>query len=136
MHQESLHLSSTTKLESQVRLGYCSINTILILLVETVIVYILVYIYIGEGNGTPLQYSCLENPMDGGVWRAAVHGVAKSQTWLKRLSSSKAVWIFKNLFYQWQKWWNDTNGSQYSDKLLKKSISCIGIFDTNSNNVM
>ena len=34
----------------------------------------------GEGNGTPLQHSCLENPMDGGVWWAAVHGVAKSQT--------------------------------------------------------
>ena len=35
---------------------------------------------IGEGDGTPLQYSCLENPMDGGAWWAAVHGVAKSQT--------------------------------------------------------
>ena len=34
----------------------------------------------GEGDGTPLQYSCLENPMDGGAWWAAVHGVAKSQT--------------------------------------------------------
>ena len=34
----------------------------------------------GEGDGTPLQYSCLENPMDGGSWWAAVHGVAKSQT--------------------------------------------------------
>ena len=34
----------------------------------------------GEGNGTPLQYSCLEKPMDGGAWWAAVHGVAKSQT--------------------------------------------------------
>ena len=34
----------------------------------------------GEGNGIPLQYSCLENPMDGGAWKAAVHGVAKSQT--------------------------------------------------------
>ena len=34
----------------------------------------------GEGNGTPLQYSCLENPIDGGAWWAAVHGVAKSQT--------------------------------------------------------
>ena len=33
-----------------------------------------------EGNGTPLQYSCLENPMDGGAWQASVHGVAKSQT--------------------------------------------------------
>ena len=36
----------------------------------------------GEGNGTPLQYSCLENPMDGGAWWATVHGVAKSWTWL------------------------------------------------------
>ena len=35
---------------------------------------------LGEGNGTPLQYSCLENPMDGGAWWAAVHGVAKSWT--------------------------------------------------------
>ena len=35
---------------------------------------------VGEGNGTPLQYSCLENPMDGGAWWAAVHGVAKSRT--------------------------------------------------------
>ena len=34
----------------------------------------------GEGNGTPLQYSCLGNPTDGGAWKAAVHGVAKSQT--------------------------------------------------------
>ena len=39
--------------------------------------------YIGEGNGTPLQYSCLENPMDGGAWKAEVHGVAKSQTQLR-----------------------------------------------------
>ena len=35
---------------------------------------------LGEGNGTPLQYSCLENPMDGGAWWGAVHGVVKSQT--------------------------------------------------------
>ena len=34
----------------------------------------------GEGNGSPLQYSCLENPMDGGAWWAAVHGIAKSRT--------------------------------------------------------
>ena len=34
----------------------------------------------GEGNGSPLQHSCLENPMDGGAWWAAVHGVAKSRT--------------------------------------------------------
>ena len=36
----------------------------------------------GEGNGTPLQYSCLENPMEGGARETTVHGVAKSQTWL------------------------------------------------------
>ena len=38
-----------------------------------------IYIY-GEGNGNPLQYFCLENPMDGGAWWAAVHGVSKSWT--------------------------------------------------------
>ena len=36
--------------------------------------------YTGEGNGSPLRYSCLENPMDGGAWWAAVHGVARSRT--------------------------------------------------------
>ena len=43
---------------------------------------------IGEGNGNPLQYSCLENPRDGGTWWAAVYGVAQSRTRLKRLSST------------------------------------------------
>ena len=43
---------------------------------------------IGEGNGNPLQCSCLENPRDGGAWWAAVYGVAQSRTQLKRLSSS------------------------------------------------
>ena len=41
---------------------------------------------LGEGNGTPLQYSCLENPMDGGAWWAAVHGVAKSRTRLSNFT--------------------------------------------------
>ena len=45
---------------------------------------------IGEGNGNPLQRSCLENPKDWGAWRAAVYGVAQSQTWLKWLSSSSS----------------------------------------------
>ena len=45
---------------------------------------------IGEGNGNPLQCSCLENPRDGGAWWAAVYGVAQSQTGLKRLSSSSS----------------------------------------------
>ena len=45
---------------------------------------------IGEGNGNPLQCSCLENPRDGGAWWAAVYGVEQSRTWLKRLSSSSS----------------------------------------------
>ena len=45
---------------------------------------------IGEGNGNPLQCSCLENPRDGGAWWAAVYGVAQSWTWLKWLSSSSS----------------------------------------------
>ena len=45
---------------------------------------------VGEGNGNPLQRSCLENPRDGGAWWAAVYGVAQSQTRLKRLSSSSS----------------------------------------------
>ena len=44
----------------------------------------------GEGNGNPLQYFCLENPMDRGAWQATVHAVAKSQTQLTRLSSSSS----------------------------------------------
>ena len=43
---------------------------------------------VGEGNGNPLQYSCLENPMDGGAWGATVHGVAKSRTRLSDLTHS------------------------------------------------
>ena len=45
---------------------------------------------IGEGNGTPLQCSCLENPRDGGAWWAAVYGVTQSRARLKRLSSSSS----------------------------------------------
>ena len=46
---------------------------------------------IGEGNGNPLQCSCLENPRDGGAWWAAVYGVPRSRTQLKRLSSSSRL---------------------------------------------
>ena len=52
--------------------------------------------YTGEDNGTPLQYSCLENPMDGGAWKAAVHGVTKSRA---RLS----VFTFTFLFHELEK---------------------------------
>ena len=54
---------------------------------------------IGEGNGTPLQCSCLENPRDGGAWWAAVYGVAQSWTRLKRLSSSSSSRFSKESFW-------------------------------------
>ena len=56
--------------------------------------------YLGEGNGNPLQYYCLENPMDRGAWWTTVHGVAKSRTRLSdfmftlRISLSLLQWIF------------------------------------------
>ena len=56
---------------------------------------------IGEGNGNPLQCSCLENPRDGGAWWAAVSGVAQSRTRLKRLSSSSSMgsmWVTGHLW--------------------------------------
>ena len=49
-----------------------------------------------EGNGTPLQYSCLENPMDGGAWWAAVHGVAKSGTRLSDFTFTFHFHVLEN----------------------------------------
>jgi len=70
--------------------------------------------YIGEGNGNPLQCSCLENPRDRGAWWAAVYGVGQSRTRLKRLSSSSSSilkwWAslvaqqVKNLAAMWETW--------------------------------
>ena len=55
----------------------------------------------GGGNGNPLQYSCLENPMDRGAWRVTVHGVAKSWTRLTRLSKQSFFllkWLTRNAY--------------------------------------
>ena len=56
---------------------------------------------IGEGNGNPLQCSCLENPRDGGAWWAAVYGVAQSRTRMKWLSSSssRSAYFFNQIFF-------------------------------------
>ena len=54
---------------------------------------------IGERNGNPLQCSCLENPREGGAWWAAIYGIAQSQTWLKRLSSSSSSSMLNNVRY-------------------------------------
>ena len=53
--------------------------------------------YIGEGNGNPLQCSCLENPRDGRAWWVAIYGVAQSRTRLKRLSSSSSVQLLSRV---------------------------------------
>ena len=74
--------------------------------------------FIGDGNGSPLQCSCLENPRDEGVWWAAVYGVAQSRAQLKWLSSSRktsisalltmpkplTVWITTNCGKFWKRW--------------------------------
>ena len=75
----------------------------------------------GEGNGNPLQCSCLENPRDGGARWAAVYGVAQSQTQLKRLSSSSSskerngmdLTEAEDIKKRWQK---------YTEELYKKDL--------------
>ena len=75
----------------------------------------------GEGNGNPLQYSCLENPMDGGAWWATVHGVAKSRTWLSNFTftfffqgqspfspNSTTLCWFQN-YFKWNFIWSSDN---------------------------
>ena len=66
---------------------------------------------IGEGNGNPLQCSCLENPRDRGAWWGAIYGVAQSQTRLKRLSSSSSN-------YFWLPWWHNGKESACQCKRL------------------
>ena len=74
---------------------------------------------IGEGNGNPLQCSCLENPRDWGAWWAAIYRVAQSQTWLQRLSSSSSskeskigfhLYLFTlflaSFFLSWNNFWD------------------------------
>ena len=66
-----------------------------------------IYIF-GEGNGNPLQYSCLENPMDGGTWWAKVHGVAKSRT---------VAYLFQ--CHKYEPWNNYTNQSNVKKHFWK-----------------
>ena len=61
-----------------------------------------VYCVLGEGNGTPLQHSCLENPRDRGAWGTAVYEVAQSWTRVKRLSSSSSSRV---IFWYIEKYW-------------------------------
>ena len=94
---------------------------------------------IGEGNGNPLQCSCLENPRDGGAWWAAVYGVAQSRTRLKRLSSSSSNTHFKKkkknlvILSKSGLWlvWNDL---VLSKSLLTSSDHWIILWDSLFNN--
>ena len=76
--------------------------------------------YIGEGNGTPLQYSCLENPMDGGAWQAAVHGVMNSWTQL-------SDFIFT--FMHWRRKWQPTPVFLPGESQKQRSLvgCCLGV---------
>ena len=89
---------------------------------------------IGEGSGNRLQYSCLENPMDGGAWWAAVHGVAQSHTGLKRLSSSSSrqssgfssghVWVWE---LDYKENWVQKNWCFWTvvlEKILESPLDC------------
>ena len=85
----------------------------------------------GEGNGTPLQYSCLENPMDGGAWKATVRGVTEGRT---QLSNFTFTFHFHALRRKWQPtpvflpgesqgggaWWAAVYGVAQSRTLLKR----------------
>ena len=69
----------------------------------------------GEGNGNPLQCSCLENPRDRGAWWAAVYGVTQSRTWLKWLSSSSSRWNL-GIFVCFLFWYCCGWGARVKDK--------------------
>ena len=77
----------------------------------------------GEGNGNPLQCSCLENPMDWGVWRAAVLWIAKSWTWLKWLSLHACDSQKCSADLSW--WWRWVSHATKAD--TTKGLNCITV---------
>ena len=88
----------------------------------------------GEGNGTPLRYSCLENPMDGGAWWAVVHGVAKSQTRLRDFTFThwRRTWQPTPVFLPGESqgrgaWWAAVHGVERSRTQLKRLSSSSSI---------
>ena len=102
-------------------------------------IWIIVCDMLGEGNGTPLQYSCLENPMDGGAWRAAVHGVTRSWTQVsdftftfhfhaleKEMATHSSVLALENP-RDVGSWWAAVNGLAQSRTRLKRLSSSSSI---------
>ena len=94
---------------------------------------------IGEGNGNPLQCSCLENPRDGGAWWAAVYGVTQSWTWLKGLSSSSSIHLRRNraqLFATpWTILYSPWNSPGRNTGVDSSSFPLQGIFPTQGSNL-
>ena len=80
----------------------------------------------GGGHGNPRQYSCLVNPMDRGAWRATVHGVAKSQTWLKRLSMHAHTHDREQM-----PWWTIGKLSPLGKQRFRHSWECIILLEGN-----
>ena len=79
----------------------------------------------GEGNGNPLQYSCLENPMDGGAWWAAVYRVVQSRTRLKWLSSSSSSILAWEITDRGA-WWATVHGvAKKSQTRLNNNTQCV-----------
>ena len=72
-----------------------------------------------EGNGNPLQYSCLENPMDWGAWWAAVHGVIKS--WTRLIDFTYLLYLFLLLLYQLHIQWSDIRSQSLGTLVLDHS---------------
>ena len=85
---------------------------------------------IGEGNGNPLQCSCLENPRDRGAWWVAIYGVAKSWTRLKRLNSSSNVYPYYTLLIEFLKTSNVPNGMWMGKLFSPLQIYSLGNFKT------
>ena len=95
----SLHFHSTILLETNHHLLTCLSRKALTLLYSWQPFLLLFSLLHGEGDGTPLQYSCLENPMDGGAWWASVHGVMRSRKLLSDFT-----------FTHWKRKWCPTPG--------------------------
>ena len=75
---------------------------------------------IGEGNGNPLQYSCLENPRDRGAWWSAVYGVVQGRTQLKRLSSSSSLFCCFAQLFRNREW--SSSGFHLASSLLLSGL--------------
>ena len=92
---------------------------------------ILVSIGIGEGNGKPLQYSCLENPRDRGAWWATVYGVAQSWTQLMQLSSSS-----RDRNASWENWVQEVHVRMKPWTLAMASCFCSALNPLSKRDVL